>query len=283
MANNAAWNTATTVKANRATQAVSLNVAATAAVASFSFSDGFETGDISTTLSDGRYFWDGAPTTDSTRIYIKAGSNPETGGNYVMSHNYPAGQRWTEKEWTLPGVPDVWIKLWMMVPTNYTHLGPAATNNQKFLTLWTDGTGSGNGTGATVWWGLWANSEGTGSNIAYTYNPGDSSAFGYTGYTSFITAPADLGRWMQIVFRVKAAATRTSSDGIIQMWRRWDGETNFTQFHNKLNADLRQPYTGIQGFQRGNFLGYFNQPFDEDTEFLLDDIEISSDGSSWVQ
>jgi len=285
MPNNAAWDTATTDPANRATQAVSLSVAARSAgeapVGNLNFLDNFETGDISAQIG-GNYVWDGAPTTDSPRTYVAlAEANPETGGNYAFHYTYQAGSNWVEKRFTLPEQPDLWTKFWIRVPDNYEHDNVETSNNRKFFAAWTDGYST-KGDGATALWEMWSDGN-NGSRLAYHFSEGNfQGANGHKGHFQFITVPEDLGRWMQVVMRTKLATSKTSNDGIMQFWRKWEGESVFTKHHEQLNCNMPPPDVGPQGFVRGYLLGYFNQAFSEETTFLIDDVAFSSDGSAWV-
>lgn len=90
------------------------------------------------------------------------------------------------------------------------------------------GTYSG-GNGPTAVWEFWGDGAG-GSNLCWRYfNQVD---YPHLDCTPFISVPADRDRWMQLVFRVVDLTTTSSNDGVLQMWRRWENESSFTQFHN---------------------------------------------------
>lgn len=246
-------------------------------------SEHFETGDLSLVV-DNQYFWNGAPdggdpATD--RIYIDSGTSP-AGGSFVMYHKYTAGTHWTEKEfsWTTPR-PELWSKVWIRVPDNYIHEGIASPNNQKLFSIWMDDY-SNKGDGATTIWSLWPDGA-NGSTTTFAFSSGDFTVTGGQKQDApFISVPADRGRWMEMVVRTKMAATKTSADGICQMWRRWEDETDFVKIHELFNCDMPPPDVGPQGYIQGNWLGYFNEPFPEDTVFQLDGLEFSDDGTSWL-
>jgi hypothetical protein len=109
----------------------------------------------------------------------------------------------------------------------------------------------------------------------YRWPTGTGNAGGDKQETSFITVPDDRGKWMQIVIRVKAATSNTADDGIIDMWRRWDGESTFTKLHEFSSAITPAPYGGPAGWIRGYFMGA-THGFNEDTEFLIDKVEFST-------
>ena len=82
---------------------------------------------------------------------------------------------------------------------------------------------------------------------------------------------------MEMVFHVRAAADRTSKDGIIQMWRRWDKERTFIKLHEILNADIAPSPKGPNGWKAGYLLGWSNPGYEENTEYLLDDFTLSTE------
>jgi hypothetical protein len=91
-----------------------------------------------------------------------------------------------------------------------------------------------------------------------------------------VSVPADRGRWMQLVFRVVASTTPSSDDGILQMWRRWENESSFTQFHNLNNLPFRIGSGEPDGWHNGYLMGWANAAYPEDTQWMLDDFTVST-------
>ncbi len=133
------------------------------------------------------------------------------------------------------------------------------------------------GDGSTVTWNFWsAGTGGNSSELRVSFSQGGNTANGgQLQPASFITYPTDQGRWMKVVVRVVASTSDTSNDGIIELWRRWQDETAFTQLHLLTNANIAIPSAGPEGWAAGYFMGWANARYATDTEWLLDDIVFS--------
>jgi len=308
MANNDAHDTRTTFPANRAAQAVSLNVAARAAVvagpnwpAEFDgvpvVFDGFESGTLSSpAINDVGFSWsetsseivtmDNGPLliyrdglvvserpTDMTKSW------QARSGNNAMLMNYPAGQNWVEQRFSTanPGMLGMWIAWDLRVPDNYYHnpQASASDENQKLLRLWTD---------------AYAGSDGA-SKVGLSFRPlrddGSSYYFGKIfgpatnggdkGNVEFINVPRDLGKWMRLVVRVQFESSVGANDGSMTVWRKWEDQTDFTKDYDWQNQGIRTSNDAdITGFAAGFLLGYANSAYTEDTDFLIDNFEIAS-------
>lgn len=238
------------------------------------FSDSFESGDLTASDSNG-FKW--MPKNERTGVVKRSDSK---NGDYSLRFIYPAGVFISERRFDMgKAYPEIWIKYWLRVPVNFIHEKSINSNwasNNKLFALWMDQYTS-KGDGPTVVWEFWKNGEG-GSNLAVHYNKG-----GYGGtnkqvqFTPFIKYPDDQGRWMKIIMHIKAATSRLSNDGVIQMWRRWDDEGNFTKFHELNDANIASPPNGPLGWQKGYLMGWSNSGFKEDTEWLIDDFTVSNE------
>ena len=100
---------------------------------------------------------------------------------------------------------------------------------------------------------------------------------GYQQYEPFIESDTDRGRWMQIVFHVQAESAEGEADGIIETWRRWEDEDTFTKLHETFDAALKIPAGGPAGFQGGYLMGWASDSYAEETEWLLDFFELSTE------
>lgn len=197
-------------------------------------------------------------------------------GDVAMRFDFPAGKNtWAEQRFSLTNPQhELWIRFWLKVPDNFRH-GRANASNNKLLALWMDDYSS-KGAGPTVIWEFW-NDGSDGSQLAYHYSPGGYRAAGsHKQHQPFISYPADQGRWMQIVMHVKAATAPGNNDGIIQTYRRWDGEGSFTLLHEDLAANIAAPASGPMGWKAGYFMGWSNPGYEQPTEWLMDDFEISN-------
>ena len=252
------------------------------------FSDSFETKNFSATNADGFKWGETNYTSLITpygRVYGSSPINPPDQLDQITPNHFEAytgdvalrfryngnSTNIAEQRFDLGGAyRDLWLRYWIRVPINFTHPS-GSPNNHKLLALWM-GTYSG-GNGPTAIWEFWNNGSG-GSDLCWHYfNQVDSS---HADCTPFISVPADRDRWMQLVFRVVASSSTTSNDGILQMWRRWEGESSFTQFHNKNNLNFGIGSGEPNGWHAGYLMGWSNATYTEDTQWLLDDFTVST-------
>jgi hypothetical protein len=236
------------------------------------FVDSFESGDLRKDDESG-FSWSGSSEGYVVR-HQSASAVPD--GEHTMVFTYNAGQEWKEKRFDLgKAYPDIWFRFWIRVPHNYEHTHPNASSNRKLFALWMDDY-SNKGLGPTVLWEFWKDGA-KGSRVTVHWSEGGyKSAGGHQQRQQFITYPKDLGRWMQLVFRVKAASSPTAKDGIVQMWRRWQGEEEFTQLHEITWANIAMPHTGPYGWTKGYLMGWANATYPERTEWHIDDFTIST-------
>lgn len=249
--------------------------------------EGFESADMSITTNSDGFRWAGGNKTyvvTSDRLVWDYGKvdvskpagkdwTPKT-GSHALLIRYPAGEAWAEQRFSL-GKPhkDLWLKYWVRVPTNFIH-PTSGPSNQKFLSLWMDGY-SHQGDGPTVWLSFWSDGNG-GSTLSFAMGSGQHT-IGQANqqYTQFITIPKDRGRWMQVVFHVKAASARGMKNGVIETWRRWEGQSDYTKLHDAHDLDIAPSPSGPQGWLDGYLMGWANAAYASETEWLIDDFIIS--------
>jgi len=184
-------------------------------------------------------------------------------GINVLRFKYEPGGNMAEQRFEFDPQPEFWMRYWLRVPTNFYH----GSANNKFLSIFGS---TYDGAGTTTW-----ETRPLSGGNSYIYLK-DGGAVGYDEQeTPFIDRSTDLGRWMQVVVHLKTASSSNASDGVIQLYRRWEDENSFTLLHDKQNA-TRQWESGTLGYRSGYFLGWANDPYSELTEWLLDDLEISS-------
>lgn len=259
---------------------------ASAASADQLFFDSFESGDMSASNADG-FSWGAnnrtSVVTSDTVVYdngyVNITPNDDRDwtpihGDHALRFRYPSGETMAEQRFDLgDGYESLWIRYWVRVPTNFSH--GENNGNNKFFAIWMDGY-SANGSGATVFWNFWGDTEG-GSSITVAYNEGDFAATGaQLQRTKFIQVPSDRGRWMQVVINVKAASSTNTSDGYIGFWRRWEKEDSFTQIHEVNNVNLQKPDQQPKGWKSGYLMGWANAPYEVQTEWLVDQFELST-------
>lgn len=208
-------------------------------------------------------------------------------GKYSLRVHYPAGANWAEQRFLFgKAYPDLWLSYWIRVPQNYyrgsvSNVGGAVNNKWGIFLM---GTMKGNKdyrnkTVSLVEMRDWPNNNG-GCNLDMSFRNGTNGRYHTSKiYTDFIT-PADAGRWMQIVYHLKASRSSTSTDGILQMYRRWSNETSFTLINDLENINVGigkgSIASGYFGWGGGYLMGYANAPYAHDTNWLIDDFTIST-------
>jgi hypothetical protein len=252
------------------------------------FEDSFESGSL-TSANGVDFKWSNTKTSsvvsDVAQVYITepvnmaipAFSNWDTvDGKHSMRLFYPAGQSWTEQRFHIgQGYEEIWIRYWIRVPTNYEHTN-IRPNNNKFFALWMDDY-SGKGAGATVFWNTYRDQADGGSRLSFTYNEGNhGTSKSQSHLVKFIKVPEDRGRWMQVVYHVRASSTTDSSDGYVGFWRRWEGEQEFTRLQEVTDIKLIIPSGGPNGWGKGYLMGWANAAYAEDTEWLIDDLVVAT-------
>ena len=297
---------ATDASGNTGTATANLTIQEAAAQGQFPtpgalFSDGFESGDLSTTNSEGFVWTDRAWTYIVTENPQCAASSPGTptiiydgavvcdtsippsgGGNWraytgdnSLRFYYAAGQDISEQRF-VTGAPhlELWVKLTLRIPTNYIH--PSVNpSNRKLAAFWMDGYEA-NGDGPTIIWEFWDDGN-NGSNLSFHYSVGGYTITGlHRQYTPFITYPDDQGKWIDLIFHMKAASARGANDGVIELWKRRDTESTYSKIHELYTADIAPPPGGPNGWAAGYLMGWANRNYDEDTEWLMDNVEFAA-------
>jgi hypothetical protein len=235
------------------------------------FVDSFEFGDMSATNADG-FDWGNnnrtSVVTADTVVYNNGPIENPIGssqnwdpkdGQHSLRFRFSANEYMTEQRFDFgKHYSDVWIAYWLRVPTNFTH----GNLNNKFLSVWPN-TYDREG---TVTWNTRPNGTG-GANLVVS-DGGVLRAEALS--TPFINVPNDRGRWMHVVVRVKSASGPDANDGIFQLHRRWENEESYAKIHEKMNADTWDNSAAEQGISQGYIMGWANDAYAEDTEWLLD-------------
>lgn len=249
------------------------------------FFDSFESGDMSATNEAG-FDW---ARNNRTSVVTAEGvvySNGEKDvaipsgrdwnpwhGDHSLRFRYPAGSNMAEQRFELgKAYPEIWMSFWLKVPINFTHPS-SSPSNQKLFRLYMDGYSQA-GEGSTIGMSFRSNGEG-GSNFFAKVSPGDFTVVGGDiGSSPFITVPDDRGRWMNIVVHVKSESQPGRTDGIMEVWRKWEDENTYTKTHDLENQPIKLDST-IGGFSSGYLMGWANAAYSKDTEFLVDQFVLS--------
>ncbi len=245
-------------------------------------SDSFESGDMTTPSAIGFRWSDTKVTsvvTADTEVFITSEVNlpaPETSqweaktGDHALMLRYRAGKSWTEQRfnWDEPQ-PELWMSFWLRVPTNYAHPKvEGAGDNQKLFRLWMDAYGQ-KGDGTTV--GMEFRGNGSGGSYFYAKIAGG----GDKGAAPFINIPGDRGRWMHLVVHVESESIPGENDGLMKVWRKWEGDSDYTKTHDFRGQPINLSSTK-KGFASGYLMGWANADYPVDTEFLIDDFELGT-------
>lgn len=255
------------------------------------FVDSFESGDMSATNADG-FSWGSnnrtsVVTMDPGPVAVwnngpidNAGSDGTDWTAYDERHSlrfrYPAGEFWSEQRFDIgQAQPELWIRYWLRVPTNFRHGDTSPTNN-KFFALWMDDY-SQHGDGPTIVWNFWR--DGDTDNSRFTFSVSETGGPGgghHSDYPEFIRSPEDQGRWMQVVLYAKMSTDAQSMDGEARIYRRWEDEDDLTLIGETTGKNFSAPADGPNGWKGGYIMGWSNPAYDEDTEWLLDKLELST-------
>ena len=245
------------------------------------FSDSFESGTLASptaSVDAGNFQWGDmawsyvVDTSTDTLIYRSTGAVNEPTpvntwesktGNRNLFLKHSANQEMAEQRFTLDPQEDLWFRYWLKVPDNFSH----GAQNNKFFSVF----GSTYDAAGTV---TFETRPLTGGD-SYIYLKDGGAVGGDEQDTPFIDASADAGRWMQVAIHVKNATASGADDGVIQLYRRWEDENDFTLLLDKQNA-TRQWESGTLGYREGYFMGWANDPYTAQTEWMLDDVEVST-------
>ena len=219
---------------------------------------------------------------------------PRSGsGSNFLNFIYSASDNWAERRFELgAGGPDVWISFWLRVPTNYILPNPnecgSSSMGDKLFALWHDSYTTTQQTGSSFVMGLKPETGGSAGRIArldMNFAPGCKSTigdktpnapctnnnWGSITIEKFIVPATDAGKWMHIVIRAKENSATGIEDGLIQMWRKWDGGA-YTQIFDRKGIHVNKQGGG---WQAGYILGDSGLGHCEQTEWLMDDFIVS--------
>lgn len=251
-------------------------------------SDSFESRDMSTSNEIGFWWADtkkSSVVNATTRVYDTELVNepaPEDSqweaktGDHALLLRYLPGESWFEQHFRMTEPqPEIWMSYWLRVPTNYAHpTVDSASDNQKLFRLWMDGYGK-KGEGTTVGMSFRGNGNG-GSNFFAKINSGDySHSSPDKGSVPFISVPGDRGKWMHLVVHVKSESVADANDGLMEVWRRWEGDSDYTKTHEFFGQPIKISSTK-KGFAAGYLMGWANAPYPVTTDFLIDDFELAT-------
>lgn len=253
------------------------------------FYDSFESGDMSTTNEDG-FSWgrnDRTSIVTAERVVWNNGTRdvdiPEgrdwtpKHGEHSLRFRYAPLKAQAEQRFSLgKGYPEIWFRYWIRIPHNFIHENPTGSSaNNKWFALWMDDY-SQHGEGQTIVWNFWPQDDAS-SRFTYSLSNTPSGPAGHHAeYRDFIRYPEDQGRWMQVVLYAKISSSPEASDGETKIWRRWEGEAEYTLISESVGRNFVPPESGPQGWGGGYIMGWSNSGYEENTEFLVDEFTVST-------
>ena len=207
-------------------------------------------------------------------------------GKNSLSFRYEAGEAWTEQRYDFgKGYPEIWLSYHIRVPLNYERAGNPDnnpnTNNKWMIFLMAPMSRYSASDVSWVEVKDRPNSDGVSMNMMLQIHNGVNNTYTpeSTAYQKFIT-PADKGRWMQIIYHLKASSDSEASDGVVKMYRKWDDEPAFKYITGYANEDIGigagSVASNYLGWGAGYLMGYANDPYATQTEWLIDDFIVSS-------
>lgn len=154
------------------------------------------------------------------------------------------------------------------------------SGNNKFQTFYCDGYSS-NGDSPTAVVQLWPNRFsdavwGNGSTINMTVgvNNGPTRVVTQSPVVPFIL-PAHYGKWLEVIFYLKMASAVGVLDGISTIWRRAEGETNYTKIQDfRALESAERPTKGK--FRAGYVWGHANSGYQDPTLFVESQTMLST-------
>lgn len=243
------------------------------------FSDSFAAGDL--TYTENGVAWQG--------VGGSIISDPGNSSGYALRMRYnasPPTASSAEQRFSLGAqYEELWFKIRLVIPSNYSHINNEGADNNKFFRLWSGNTSDGNN-GYTQFYvklgsSLWPEAGDTGDSYLLNDLGTDSAAVGPTGGTpanNFISA-ADFGNEVTIVMRMRADTAGTpgafydytSGNGAVELWK------NGTKQYGWETIQCR-PSAGTSAFEFGYLLGWANSPYQQgaqSVDFLIREFVVA--------
>ena len=171
-------------------------------------------------------------------------------------------------------------QVWIGMVRNETRAENAAVvgrmmdgTNNKLWAIWMDDY-SARGAGPTVVWEFWPDAANLGGSVlAVHWSTGEhTGGNAHRMHTPFFRVPEDRGRLIDIITHVRAATSRGAQDGVVQLWRRGEGDARYTLIHDVHDADIAPGLpseTPVRAWAHGYLLGWANSGYAEDTAFHI--------------
>lgn len=232
------------------------------------FADGFESGDFS-------HKQGGAAWTSMEKVTVV--SSGAKSGKYAAKFHFPGNTDPTADSWSElrfdsgKEVTEFWIQYDLFIPTNFHHRTPSGPANDKFFRLWGNtyddiekvGASTFPNNGYSSMYGEWDD------KVLGLKNGGGMTA--YPPQTMNAITESDVGKWVTYKIFVKAATA--SSNATLKIWKNGNLLLDDTNLINDYTSGEMHTY------RYGYILGWSNSGYDEDTDFLLDNVIMATQES----
>lgn len=232
---------------------------AISAPAGETFSDGFESGDLSHHQVGIAY--GGSENANVSSKRARSGSRSlefffEGGGDNDDS--------WSEVRLKLPRRKELWISCDLFIPTNYFHRGVQPGNNKLLAVYRAPYTDP----GFQVNFSLTPDGRGGSHLRIKRYDNGrEASGLSCPEGERFLS-PADRGKWISLVMHIKVPTGVGTGDAVMQLWKNGRlaaNEVGFDAYGGHAENYIDELY----------LLGWANSGYKSDTYFYLDNLVIS--------
>ena len=189
---------------------------------------------------------------------------------------FPAGTKDTGEQGIYhTGIEEIWIAYQVKIPDNWA-VPTGSSPNNKWLQWWC-GTNAQYDVAGTTQFSMNTYADGSISgqeNLHVNCKDGTDGVYnGETIASNFYDAN-DAGKWMHLAYRFKCSSAGNAADGACEIYRKWDGDASYAKIVDQQNLKLAKTPNSA-GLQAGYLLGYANRTYAADTEFIIDDFELS--------
>jgi len=237
------------------------------------YSDGFESGNLSSTGSG--FSWNGgkADANENDRRPAVSTNNPKS-GKYSLKFTFGGSDTkaaYSEQQFLLGKLyQDIWIKYDIFFPTNFfMRDSGSVAHNKGPLLVWSGKYGciaSDNQMNYESW------ADGSGGGYL-SYNPGGGQGncpghFWPKPRVMFPDVNKDLGKWTEIIVHTRFSDASVKN-GAVEIWKNGVKEFSIKNLSN------HAPEPQKNGVDRGYILGWANTGFIEDTIIYIDNFVVS--------
>lgn len=196
---------------------------------------------------------------------------------------YKSGNQLSLRNAANYNIPGVWngsitnVTRTLSDTISFTQIWPC---NNKFQVFYCDGYSS-LGDSPTLTCSLWPNRYsdavwGNGSSIGIMsgVNNGGDRVVTQSPTVPFIL-PEHYGKWMDVIFYTKMSSAVGVTDGMFIVWRRVDGESNYTKVLDCRTLEAAERPTKGK-YRRGYIWGWANSGYEQATRFVEADTMLST-------